>query len=439
MRGYKICIIGAGPAGCTLARLLAKSSSQVTIFEGDKSLDFRSQGGTLDLRNNGGLLALKEAGLYDEFLKHARFHGEAMIIADKDLKAYVKASGNTSGKESWSMSKPEIDRKQLRQLLYDALPPGIVRWDHKVQSVTQEEDGKTWTINLANGSSEGGFDLIVGTDGAYSKVRGALTDTKPEYTGVHGLYFSIPNAESEHQDLYDLVNRGSVLSFSDGRSVVAQYLSDGSLHCSATGARSESWASDRNLSINEPKALKEAMLREYEDWHPLLRKLIQVADESSFMFLPLYMLPVGSTWTHRAGLTLIGDAAHLTTPYAGMGVNIAMQDAVLLAQAILRAEQKIPNNNDNNNENDDNDNDSQTKAALDNELIPFETDMFHRAREVQEISWANTQDMFFTPGAPRSVIERYIGRMAASGVPWPFKGVARGAVWGFYWVWKMVY
>jgi 2-polyprenyl-6-methoxyphenol hydroxylase-like FAD-dependent oxidoreductase len=75
---FKIAIIGAGPAGCTLARLLLHSNTPVdlAIFEGETSHDARTQGSTLDLHTESGIAALKEAGLYDEFLKYVRFDGE---------------------------------------------------------------------------------------------------------------------------------------------------------------------------------------------------------------------------------------------------------------------------------------------------------------------------------------------------------------------------
>ena len=79
---FKIAIIGAGPGGCMLARLLHCANINVTIFEAEASVDFRSQGGTLDLRTKTGLAAMKEAGLYEEFLKHARFGGESLVLCD---------------------------------------------------------------------------------------------------------------------------------------------------------------------------------------------------------------------------------------------------------------------------------------------------------------------------------------------------------------------
>jgi 2-polyprenyl-6-methoxyphenol hydroxylase-like FAD-dependent oxidoreductase len=78
MASLNIAIVGAGPAGCTLARLLQRSETpiQVTIFEREASPDARTQGGTLDLHTETGIAALKKAELYDEFLKLSRFDAE---------------------------------------------------------------------------------------------------------------------------------------------------------------------------------------------------------------------------------------------------------------------------------------------------------------------------------------------------------------------------
>ena len=85
-RAPRIAIIGAGPAGATLARLLQSFSSSspidVTVFEGETSLSVRAQGGTLDLHTSTGQRALRECGLYEDFLRYARFDGEAMTVCD---------------------------------------------------------------------------------------------------------------------------------------------------------------------------------------------------------------------------------------------------------------------------------------------------------------------------------------------------------------------
>lgn len=112
----KIAIVGAGPAGCVLARLLQQSKEgvSVTIFEGEGDIDFRSQGGTLDLHEKTGQAALKAAGLYDEWLKYARFDGEAMVCPKQipdflftpvDLYANTYLQRSSATKISFATSK----------------------------------------------------------------------------------------------------------------------------------------------------------------------------------------------------------------------------------------------------------------------------------------------------------------------------------------------
>lgn len=90
----RIAIVGAGPVGLTLARLLTnRSNIEVVIFESDTSRQSRKQGGSLDLHADTGLAALKAAGLYEEFLRRARFDGEAFKICDKKLNKYLNLGG----------------------------------------------------------------------------------------------------------------------------------------------------------------------------------------------------------------------------------------------------------------------------------------------------------------------------------------------------------
>ena len=175
MSSLKIAIIGAGPAGCTLARLLLLKRISVVVFEGEESPNVRSQGGTLDLHTDTGLAALREAGLYDEFLKYARFDGEAIVIADKKLVRYVSAQG-TDAKSS--RGRPEIDRVKLRMILLESIPEGVIRWNHRLRKVDDD-----LCLYFEHGI-EKGFDLVVGADGAWSKVRPLLSQKQPFYSGM---------------------------------------------------------------------------------------------------------------------------------------------------------------------------------------------------------------------------------------------------------------
>ncbi|KAI9685449.1 MAG: hypothetical protein M1822_004580 [Bathelium mastoideum] len=379
-----VAIIGAGPAGCMLARLLHERDISVTIFEGESSPDFRSQGGTLDLHTKTGQAALKQAGLYDEFLKHARYDGEALNFCTKTLFSYVKKSG---GKEGDYFGRPEVDRPVLRQFLFESLPEGIIKWGYRLQSV--DEDLR---LHFEQGT-ESGFDLVVGADGAWSKVRPLLSDVVPFYSGIAGLSLKIFDAATREPELYKLTNRGSVFASSDGKSIMAQYMGSGEISISSWGVQPENWLEENRLDTKDASACKDLLRKQYADWDSRLLGFTQKADDHHIVPRNLYMLPIGFRWQNRPGITLIGDASHLMTPFAGEGVNLALEDAMKLADAIMRASQKNP------------------RSHLDNlhaEVKACEEDMFVRATKTQRLTWNNLKLMFLTPGAPRTAVERFM-------------------------------
>lgn len=389
----KIAIVGAGPAGCTLARLLLNASIPVTVFEGETSIDARAQGGTLDLHPATGLKALKEAGLYDEFLKHARFDGEAISITDKNLKKYLSMKGTTA---ETSRGRPEIDRARLRQIQVESLPPGIIRWGSRLRSV----DADDLSMHFDHGV-ENHYDLIVGADGAWSKVRPILSTARPVYSGIGGVSLEIKDVAKFHPDLNKLINRGSLFAYSDSKTIIGQQKGDGSVQVYAWSARDEDWTKTGGYDAHDSNEAKEAALRDYEDWAEPLRKMIEVADNQGFVPRSLYELPVGHRWDSRPGVTLIGDAAHLATPFAGEGVNIAMEDALNLSHVIIAAARE-----------------PEPVPALNDRLKAFEQDMFGRGRAVQQKSRTNMELLLFTPGAPATTIDRWVQAALTQGSDW---------------------
>ena len=394
-----IAIIGGGPAGCTLGRLLHLHSIRFTIFEGEASPDARSQGGTLDLHNDTGLAALKAAGLYDDFLK-------AFVLADKKLKRYINVGGTNVGS---SRGRPEIDRCELRRILYGSLPEGVIRWGYRLRSV-----GEDMSLHFDQGV-ETGFDLIVGADGAWSKVRLLVSDELPGYSGISGLEMRVHDIAERYPDLNKLVNRGSFFSFSDGHSIMAQQLGDGSLRVADWAVRSEVWTSQHDIHIQGVASVMDEVLSEYKSWAPEIRKLLEVADHGDAISRALYMLPVGFRFKNRPGMTLIGDAAHVTVPFAGEGVNLAMVDSMKLSEVIK----------------------STSKEDLYTNVAAFEQDMFVRATKIQEVSVANMKDMYFTPGAPRSTIESWISRVLRKAYPGVLGVLGTALVYAYYWVFKI--
>ncbi|CAI6095369.1 unnamed protein product, partial [Clonostachys chloroleuca] len=360
-----------------LARLLQLEGIDVTVFEGEAAPNYRSQGGTLDLHTDTGLAAMKAAQLWDEFLKYARYDGQYLAIVDKDLDhLFVRHPGN--GKEIAGES-PEIDRSRLRQILTESVPEGMIRWGSRLKKV----EGKTL---IFEDSTEAGFDLIVGADGAWSKTRQAVDpNLQPQYVGVGMYHLTIPDAEETAPETCKLVNRGSLFAHSEGQRLTVQQMGDGSLDVHVTFRRDDpDWMKEEKCGIdstNLEQVKKELLQKDFSGWCPELKDAISSA-EGPCVPRSHHILPVGTHWEHVDGLTLIGDAAHLMTPYAGEGVNLALEDAMLLAKAIVNA--------------------SNGSNTLDDEVRLFENNMFARAKKVQQLSDNLCKDWLFTPGAPRS-------------------------------------
>ena len=169
----KIAIVGGGPGGLTLARLLQIKDADVKVFERDFNKQVRVQGATLDLHQKSGLAALEKAGLMEAFKANFRPGAEMMRITDHYATIFydehAEAGEKTFGGKYF---RPEIDRGPLRHILLESLKPDTVVWDSHF--VSMEKKGAGWLLNFKNGNTAYA-DLVIGADGANSAIRPYLT------------------------------------------------------------------------------------------------------------------------------------------------------------------------------------------------------------------------------------------------------------------------
>ncbi|MFF7334816.1 FAD-dependent oxidoreductase [Streptomyces sp. NPDC090306] len=324
----RISIIGAGPGGLTCARVLQRHGIDVTVHDRDPGADSRNQGGSLDLHAEDGQLALREAGLLEEFFALARFESQEMRRIDPSgavLAHHLPEEGETVN--------PEIDRGQLRDLLLRSLPPGTVRWGQTLRSVSGPPEGPR-TLTFGDGTTVE-TDLVIGADGASSRVRAAVSSATPQYTGVGFLEAWFDDMEGAHPELSELVGRGSAHIADGERGLFAQRNSGGHMRVYIMRRVPVDWLAANGLGTEDTDGIRAHLLREYADWAPQLRRLISDND-GPYVDRPLFALPVPHTWDNSPSVALLGDAAHLMPPL-GVGVNLAMLDGSELALALARS------------------------------------------------------------------------------------------------------
>ncbi|MFF5114359.1 FAD-dependent oxidoreductase [Streptosporangium sp. NPDC000509] len=329
---HRIAVIGGGPAGLTFARVLHRHGHRATILERDPAPDARPPGGTLDLHEEMGQLALDKAGLLTRFQALSRPEGQAMRILDTDgtvLRDWQPRPGDRAN--------PEIDRGQLRDLL---LGPLDVQWGRGVMQVVPET-GDGVLIRFADGRQET-FDLVIGADGAWSRVRPALSSATPHYTGVTLVETSLDDVDTRHPDLARLIGDGSVAVYGVNRALVAQRNSGGHVKVYAqfraplnryTNPQGRT-GPGAGLDPADVEAVRSSLLTLFDGWASPVLDLLRHG--TAFFHRPLHVLPVPHTWTHVPGVTLLGDAAHLMPPL-GAGANLAMLEGAELAEAVAAA------------------------------------------------------------------------------------------------------
>ena len=314
-----VTIVGAGLGGLLLARVLHRHGIPATVYEGEASPAARTQGGLLDIHDYNGQLALREAGLLDEFRRLVLPGRQATRFLARDGSVLADTPDDGTG------GRPEILRGDLRRLLLDSLPPGTVRWGHRVSGVAALGAGRH-QVTFENGATVV-TGLLVGADGAWSRVRPLLSAATPAYTGMSGVETHLLDSDARHPATAKAVGSGAMYALAPGQGLLAHREREGTLHNYVFLTKPLSWFAKADADADAAR-----IAREFAGWAPELTALITDSDTPPLP-RPLYTLPLDHHWERTPGVTLLGDAAHLTAPN-GEGANLAMFDAAELATAI---------------------------------------------------------------------------------------------------------
>ncbi|MDE1146335.1 MAG: NAD(P)/FAD-dependent oxidoreductase [Azospirillaceae bacterium] len=317
-----VTIVGGGPGGLILANVLHRHGISVTVYEVEPSADARGQGGQLDIHQRTGQWALEAAGLTEAFRAIIHRGGEATRVLDRQGRVLLDQPDDGTG------GRPEVLRGDLRRILIDALPDGTIRWGRKLAGVAALDDGRH-ALTFTDGSVVT-TDLLVGADGAWSKVRPLLSDAQPAYVGTAFIETYLHDADRRHPATAAAVGGGGLMVPAPGQAIFTHREAGGVLHAYIALKRPADWIA--NLDFGDAVAVKAKVAAEFDGWAPALTALITDSDAGPTLRM-IHTLPTGHRWDRTLGVTLLGDAAHLAPP-AGEGANLAMLDGAELGKAI---------------------------------------------------------------------------------------------------------
>jgi len=340
-----------------------------TIYEAEASANARAQGGMLDIHAHNGQLALKDAGLFEEFLEIIRAGGQATRVLDREGNLLFDVADDGTG------GRPEVARGDLRRILLGSLPADSIRWGHKLTEASPLGGGR-YMLTFVGGSTMT-TDLLVGADGAWSRVRPLLSEAKPAYTGTSFVETHLYDAETRHKASAQAVGAGAMFALAPGRGIAAHREPNDVLHTYVQLNKPKDWIDSINFS--DPVTALARVAAEFDGWAPELTALI-TDGETDPVPRPIHALPVEHRWVRTPGVTLLGDAAHLMAP-SGEGANLAMFDGAELGKAIAANPRDL-------------------EAALN----AYESALFSRSA-VEALESERILDVCLGPKAPQSLID----------------------------------
>ena len=331
LQDKSVAIVGGGPGGLTLARLLQLKGAKVKVYERDADENARVQGSPLDLHAESGLAALDEAKLMDAFKENFLPGADKMIITNERAEVFYSDHA-TKKPENFEHAhfRPEIDRGTLRKILLDSLKPGVVEWASQFVSMEKQSGG--WQLRFKNRLPLYA-DIVIAADGANSKIRPYVTSIKPFYSGITMLEGVIDAPKELFPNINTLLKGGKIMAFGKGKNLLMGQKGNGEIGFYLSFIATEDWATNISLDFTDNAQVLRWFKETYTGWDSIWEELFANASQP-YIPRPIYCAPVDQSWQHLSNVTLLGDAAHVMPPFAGEGVNMAMLDALELSRCL---------------------------------------------------------------------------------------------------------
>lgn len=327
----KIAIVGGGPGGLTLARLLQLKGANVKVYERDLDKNARVQGSPLDLHDDSGLAAIIKASLLNEFKNNFMPGADRQKIMNEKAEVFF-SDHETKPEEQFGHAhfRPEIDRGVLRRILLASLAPDTVVWNSHFISMEKQNEG--WLLHFKDGSSVY-TDLVIAADGANSKIRPYITDIKSFYSGVTMLEGNIYDAKNNAPNISAMLQGGKIMAFGNQKDILMGQKGNGEIGFYISFKTKEDWPTRSGLDFSNKAQLLEWFKKEYaawsSDWYELFENVATPLTPR-----PIQCMPLDQHWEALPNATMLGDAAHVMPPFAGEGVNMAMRDALDLSECL---------------------------------------------------------------------------------------------------------
>lgn len=317
----KIAVLGGGPVGLTVARLLQLKGASVVVYERDAHAKARMLGGTLDIHLDTGQKAIKAAGLLEEFYALARSTTERMGNKEGDILFEMHPS------EDHLFDRPEIDRPDLRNLLLNSLQKDTVFWDaHAIEVVEHEEK---FLIKFASGKTAIA-DVVIIADGSMSKSRKLITESIPLQTGTYCIEGEILHPAIETPLLYPIVGTGNFAVVEDKKTLFVHTKGNGHFNFYASFREKGDWIKNNGIDFTQRDTIEAFLNKLFGNWNPIFQELFKASKE--FRGFPLRAMSDFENWKPHKNVTLAGDAAHVMPPFGGLGVNLGLLDALSLTE-----------------------------------------------------------------------------------------------------------